>query len=249
MRYVVYDIEVKKAVPPRPGALTPRVAGVDYCKGWGDHANMGVACVGVFESWTGRFRAFFEDNKEAFLVSLATADVAVGFNNIKFDDKVLLASKWWEPESLCAKIPRYDILRELWIAKGLNPEGFSKAHGGVGLDACARANGGQGKTGHGATAPIDYQQGRWGKLIDYCLMDVRLTQMLFEQIVREGYLCDPSTPGTWRALADPRTRVGQFGDGGDGPSLPDSKPVKIREMPKLKDGVRLDDPLDLGGGV
>ena len=53
----------------------------------------------------------------------------------------------------------YDILREAWIALGLDPDTFDfKTHGNLGLDAFCRANLGMAKTGHGGDAPVWWQQ-------------------------------------------------------------------------------------------
>ena len=84
----------------------------------------------------------------------------------------------------------YDLLRELWISAGLSPTFEGKEHGGFGLDATAKANFNLGKTGHGAIAPILWQRGEIGAVIDYCMEDVRLTVKLMD-MVYQGWLVDP----------------------------------------------------------
>lgn len=184
MDALIYDIEIKKAVPMKG---EEPIEGVEYCKGWGDKANMGVSCVGAIEYPSMRPRMFFEDNKEAFAEARREANIIVTFNGIKFDDPVLAANGWID---LDEPTQHYDILAEMWSAKGLNPKDFSKAHEGHGLDATAKANGLGTKTGHGAKAPIDWQEGRYGALTDYCLNDVFLTAALYGRCL-DGMLIEP----------------------------------------------------------
>ena len=66
-------------------------------------------------------------------------------------------------------------------------------HAGYGLDALAIANGLTGKTGHGADAPVDWQLGRYGSVIDYCLEDVRITAKLIHKVIMGDPLTSPKT--------------------------------------------------------
>ena len=49
---LVYDIETTKAVPDR----APNVAGIEYCGGWEDHANMGISVICAYDYTTDRYR-------------------------------------------------------------------------------------------------------------------------------------------------------------------------------------------------
>ena len=196
MRVLVYDIEIVKAVPRRG---EPPVEGVEYCEGWHDHANMGVSCIGAMcwnpsEDWppVPRPRVFLPDNLAEFQDE-ASASYVVGFNSKRFDDEVLRAA------GLRVRTD-YDVLEEVWRAEGLDPDAFAGAtHGGFGLDAMARAQGFGGKTGHGALAPVDWQQGRPGRVVDYCLADVWLTwRLLFRILQNEGDLQHPKRIGRLR---------------------------------------------------
>ena len=189
MKALVYDIEIEKAVPVKHEAQEP---GVEYCDGWSDHAGMGVATVAALQTWDMRPRMFYADNREAFLEARDQAELLVSFNGIRFDEPVLAASGWLpEDYPRYSREHHYDILRELWIAKGFDPDRFEESHRGHGLDACARKNGLGAKTGHGGTAPIDFQRGRHGTLCDYNLADVWLTWRLFDRILRNGFILDP----------------------------------------------------------
>jgi hypothetical protein len=90
------------------------------------------------------------------------------------------------PTALC-----YDTLAELWVAAGLGRTFAGAKHGGFSLDRAAEVNFGKHKTGNGAFAPVDWQRGNIGTVIDYCLEDVRLTRLLFERMSRDGFAIDP----------------------------------------------------------
>jgi len=86
---LIYDIEIKRAiaingVPERPG--------IDYCFGWDDVEGMGISCVCAYDYWQDRYRVFMEDNLAEFNALAVMRVPLVGFNNIKFDNAVLMAN-------------------------------------------------------------------------------------------------------------------------------------------------------------
>lgn len=195
MNYLIYDLEIKKAIPPRDGAL---IEGIEYCAGWSDHANMGIAVLCAYSSWDDRYRVFCDDNFDEFFTLCNQAEALVGFNNKAFDDQVILktypgeqAGTTGDSLSQWASLPRYDLLVETWLASGLGPTFQYPTHAGYGLDAICLTNFNEGKTGNGALAPVDWQQGRIGKVIDYCLSDVRLTKKLFEHVLNDKPIKSP----------------------------------------------------------
>jgi len=183
----IYDIEIKKAVPPKNNQLRHDV---EYCKGWKDTANMGVACIAVYSYWDDRYRIFADDNMAEFMALCKSGKgPAVGFNNIAFDNAVLR-------DDGIIDIPAeqsYDLLRQIWLAAGLGPFFEYPTHAGYGLDAVCHKNFGTGKTGYGGDAPIDYQKCRFGTLHDYCLTDVALTKKLLDKVLRDGTIVCPKT--------------------------------------------------------
>ena len=197
---IVYDIEILKAVPPRNGQ---REIGVEYCEGWEDHAHMGISTICVYDYETCRYRVFCHDNFQEFqaLVHEHQRRGIVSFNGVQFDDKVC----WHNGLKVEST---YDILRELWVSAGLPPTFQGASHKGFGLDACAKVNFGLGKTGYGGDAPAQWQQGQIGKVVDYCLEDVRLTKLLLDKIENDHVLLDPRQndqttlampkPSSWR---------------------------------------------------
>ena len=181
---IVYDIEIVKAIPNKDGS---RVEGVEYCEGWKDHANMGVSVICAYDYETDRYRVFCRDNWSAFADLAAKSKPLVGFNSLAFDDQVVRHADLL----VCTE---YDLLVELWKAAGLGGAFEYPSHIGFGLDAAAKANGVGQKTGYGGTAPVYWQQGKIGDVIDYCLEDVRLTKRLLDKVLRSGTLADPRFP-------------------------------------------------------
>lgn len=192
MNTIIYDIEIDRAIPQR-GQLP--VPGIRYCEGWHDHAGMGVAVAGVYDYAEGRYRVFCRDNWAEFEALWNSSGLVVGFNQIGFDNKVLDAMTPVAERRISTR-PQYDILQELWAAHGLSRTFSPRTHGGFGLDPTAKVNFGGEKTGDGAQAPINWQQGRIASVIDYCLEDVRLTKLLFDRILATGRLLSPKHGGS-----------------------------------------------------
>lgn len=188
MNIIVYDIEIAKAIQ---GRNEKKIKGIEYCGGWRDFENMGIACLCAYQYDQKRYRVFMEDNMTEFLEMANYSDMVVGFNSHNFDNQLILAEFGFD---LTDKT--FDILREIWKAEGLDADIFNMStHGGYGLDDMCRANFNTQKTGHGRLAPIDFQQGKYGSVIDYCLQDVALTKSLMDKILKKGFLTSPKTPG------------------------------------------------------
>lgn len=194
----VYDLEIVKGIV---GKGEQPVPGIEYCAGWHDHANMGISVLGAYDYLEERYRVFCKDNMEEFLKLSTERKYLVTFNGLSFDNKVIAASipnvKFIPSEN------DYDILVELWAAAGLGPKFAYPTHTGFGLDAVCLANFGTRKTGHGAKAPVDWQRGNIGDVIDYCLNDVALTKRAFDAILANGGLRDPRSPDRFLAMRKP----------------------------------------------
>ena len=183
---LIYDLEIANAIPDRNGA---REDGISYCQGWDDHAGMGIATIAVFDYVRERPRIFCRDNLAEFAALISKQECVVGYNNLRFDNKVLEAAGLPAiPAEKC-----YDLLVEIWRGVGLGPDFRPETHGGYSLDAMCRVNFRAVKTGSGALAPINFQRGNLGAVIDYCLADVYLTKRLLDRVIRCGLLIDPKT--------------------------------------------------------
>ncbi|MGH9767206.1 MAG: hypothetical protein ACREAB_07205 [Blastocatellia bacterium] len=175
----------KKAIPDRGGFLSD----IEYCAGWDDHANMGVACLCAYDFANELPLVYRGDNLHTFYGPISRAEYLIGFNNARFDNRVLEANGIKVPDS-----KTIDLLAEIWKACGLDPDNFEPAtHGGYGLDAVCAANFGAGKTGNGAIAPVEWQRGQIGKVVSYCLSDVQLTFRLWRKMANVGEIINPKT--------------------------------------------------------
>lgn len=178
--YVIYDCEIIKCIPTKEA----RFDDYEYCDGWHDHANMGISVIGYYQSHVDSYHAIVSSDLHNFPVVVAGCKI-VGFNSRSFDDRLMAAN------NMPVKTD-YDLLEEVRIAAGFAahyssvPKGYSYS-----LDAIARANG-MAKTGSGALAPQLWQQGKHQEVIDYCLMDVKITKTLLD-LGMAGKLIDPNT--------------------------------------------------------
>lgn len=180
---IIYDIEIKKKILNKG---EKPINGIEYCGGWHDHEGMGISCICCYDYMEDRYRTFMEDNMQDFALLVKSRDTIIGFNNIGFDNKILAHQGQEPPEQVLKYLNErsYDILAEILNAGG----------GWCGLDAMVKANGlGVGKTGNGAMAPVWYQVGRIGKLVDYCMADVWLTKKLLDLIIKGEPLISSKT--------------------------------------------------------
>lgn len=185
---VVFDAEIKKRIE-------------DCSRGWNSHDEMGISVLVIFDYRTMRYRVFDDRNSEEAISLLWNADKAVGFNTVNFDWKLIRATYPamildGQPEPITHRFKGFgrrsqdfDILREIWLSLGLNPNIFKpETHGGYKLDDVAFETIGMRKSGDGAKAPVLYQEGRFAELVDYCIEDVRIERTLFEFAARYGYV-------------------------------------------------------------
>lgn len=187
---IIIDVEIKRAILGRNETPTP---GIEYCGGWRAFDAMGIACVCTYDINTHLSRVFLEEDL-AELANYLYGKSTAGFNTRRFDLPLLGQHAVYVGDEAVTMGPdspptwthtHYDILEEIWLALGLNPDKFNpRTHGGWGLDAVCKATLGIAKTGHGALAPVWWQQGKTGKVIDYCLNDVWMEGQLLLHIAK-----------------------------------------------------------------
>lgn len=186
MNLVIYDTEIRNGVATKDNQAQP---GYRYAKGWHDFEGMGLSVICAYDILEARYRVFLEDNLSDFMDLIEQRDGVLGFNNYRFDDKLLAANNMAIPRE-----KTFDLADAIWheagIPQGEHPRGLS-------LNACCTAHGLPQKSGNGADAPQDFQDGRIGRVIDYCLNDVRCTLHLYRYIERTGGLIDPRDGTSW----------------------------------------------------
>jgi len=171
---VLYDCEIVKAIPSK---YKKTIDDIEYCDGWTDFEGMGISVIAAYDYGQDIYHTFCKDNLAEFQKLIDGRDVA-GFNSNKFDDKLCMAHG--------VEIVSKDIM--LFVMKVLGAKSFK----GLSLGACCKANGvSSGKTGDGAMAPVDWQRGNYGKVIDYCINDVWMLKQLYDTINKNDYIYDP----------------------------------------------------------
>jgi len=162
---VVYDLEIKR---PIEGEVT-----------WDRHDLMGISVGVAYDYLTSEFRVFMDDNLASLGALLKRASIVSGFNIISFDNRLLNATL---KTDLHLDEKSYDLLVESRKAAGWTPEKpFPKS---MRLDDHLRHTFGEAyvKTANGAEAPLMWQNQELGRLISYCIDDVKRECMLFEHV-------------------------------------------------------------------
>jgi hypothetical protein len=174
VKWVVYDAEIVNGILGKGAGEIP-VPGIQYCAGWTDYLGMGISVIAAYV-WGEGYRIFLADNLEEFKVLAEAPDtLCIGFNNRAFDDRLLAAHGIHVPERRS-----WDLLRAVRVARGGSADYLK---GGPNLDKLCKANFLPGKSGDGAHAPVLWQQGYRGRVINYCLNDTLKTKKLIELVV------------------------------------------------------------------
>lgn len=205
---IVYDVEIAKEVESVPGK-------------WDNPEGMGFASAVAYDYNQDQYFFFLHEGGKKRLLDLLQGKIAVTFNGVKFDSRVILGNtrsahpfRIWDGykthETGLMQIQQgnagiedhwrdYDILLK-YIQSRFEYQNVKQAEerlgdktihdGSFGLDGLAEGTFGLHKTGHGAKAPILYQQEKYSELLEYNLHDVRLTKKLFDFIQQYGFIID-----------------------------------------------------------
>ncbi len=160
LHYGVFDIETQRSA--------------QEVGGWHRADLMGISCVVLYDSKEDKFFEFTEKQVPEFLEHLLQIDLVVGFNNKRFDNRVLLGYTDFDLSTL----PTLDILEEVHKHLGYR----------LSLDNLAQITLGAQKSADGMQALTWWKQGKIRKIIDYCIKDVEITRDLFLFGKYNGYL-------------------------------------------------------------
>lgn len=175
---VVFDTEIQKTIDGI--AVT-----------WAEHHKMGLSVACAFDYRDGDYKVYFEKDGKELCERLNDADLVVGFNTKGFDNLLMRTFKGSNNEPFLAPdsiLKNWDILEQSRLATGWTENArFPK---GLRLDDHLLGTFGESfmKTADGADAPKMFQDGHIGKLVTYCLADVRREKTLFEHIVQHGWV-------------------------------------------------------------
>ncbi len=135
---------------------------------------LGLAAAVTYDSSTGEYRSYTENEVEELVEELAGADLVVGFNVKSFDYEVLRAYTDYPLHT----IPTADMLQDVYEELGFR----------LSLDSLAQATLGIGKSANGLQAVRWFRQGELDKVIEYCGRDVEVTRKLYEYGRERGYI-------------------------------------------------------------
>jgi DEAD/DEAH box helicase domain-containing protein len=130
-----------------------------------------ASVIGAYISWTNEYIAFLEDDAKYFCELMKEADLIIGWNHEWFDLPVLQKYSDYDLK----KLPTYDIMNEMEKVIGFKLK----------LDNVSKANLGEQKTDTYEQFKHYYWDEEWFKLIDYCMNDVRLTNLIFLKAMKK----------------------------------------------------------------
>jgi len=159
-RYAVLDLETRRSA--------------QEVGGWHRADLMGVSCVVVYDSGTGDFHDYEQDDVPRLVGELVEFDLVVGFNILRFDYAVLGGLSRFD----FASLPTLDILGSIHQTLGYR----------LSLDHLARETLGAAKSASGTQALTWWKEGRVDDIIAYCRQDVAVTRDLFLFGLRHGHL-------------------------------------------------------------
>jgi len=163
---VVYDLEIKEEIGKN---------GI----GWESYREMGISVGCAFDYRSYKFRVFLDDNISELAARLNEPQtLIVAFNHVQFDNNLLRAHTNLNADSA---LNNYDML--IASRAACKVDKFTK---GFTLDQHLAFMQLPMKTANGAMAPVWWQEGKYGKVIDYCLNDVMVEKQLFDHIWMTG---------------------------------------------------------------
>lgn len=165
---VVFDCEIENVI--------------DSVKiGWKDFHKMGLSVGVIYDYQTGDYSVYLKNDVQDLCDRLNRADLVVAFNQEGFDLPLLAGSG-----GILGEVNNYDMLKYSRFSLGWTPK--DRFPSGLTLDNHLEAIFGKEnmKTMHGSEAPIEWQKGNAGKVITYCIADVRREKSLLEHIYVTG---------------------------------------------------------------
>jgi DEAD/DEAH box helicase domain-containing protein len=176
--HIVLDVESKTPIKELPN-------------GWNSTHLMGVGCAVIYSFKEDKYSIYGDTKGELLDLQnrLLKADRVTTWNGWRCDFPMIWGLQ--TPHTVLQMINTSDdMLRRAWIKLQLNPDIYDpNTHGGLSLDDVSKNTiGSEGKTGSGESAPLWLRAGQWGRTVDYCLNDVKLTRDLCLHVDKTGFL-------------------------------------------------------------
>jgi len=135
---------------------------------------VGISVAVVYDSASDSFSVYREEETAGLIAHLQQLELVVGFNNKRFDNRVLSAYT----DVDLSRLPTLDILEEVHNRLGYR----------LSLERLAEKTLGIRKSGSGLLALQWFKEGQFDKIIEYCRKDVQITRDLLLFGVEKGYL-------------------------------------------------------------
>jgi len=160
LRFAVLDVETRRSAAE--------------VGGWHRARHMGVSVAVAWDSGTGEYHTFGQDELSGLYEVLARVNLVVGFNVRRFDYAVLSGCLEYD----FSRLKTLDMLEHVQGRLGHR----------LSLDHLARATLGVSKSADGLQALEWWKQGRLEEIAAYCRADVRITRDLYLFGRDNGYL-------------------------------------------------------------
>jgi DEAD/DEAH box helicase domain-containing protein len=167
-RYCVFDVETKRSAAE--------------VGGWHRANRMGISVVVLYDSASDNFRTYLEKDMPELIKDLQSFELVIGFNNKRFDNKVLSAYTVFN----LASLPTLDIMEVITNRLGYR----------LSLDRLAEHTLGVKKTANGLMALQWYKEGKMDEIISYCRQDVKITRDIFLYGLENRYLLFQNKAGS-----------------------------------------------------
>jgi len=166
--YAVFDVETRRSAAE--------------VGGWHRADRMGISVAVLYDSVSDSFKTYLEKDIRDLISDLRTFDLVVGFNNKRFDNRVLSA---YTPFNF-ASLPTLDIMEKISERLGYR----------LSLDRLAEHTLGVKKSADGLQALQWFKEGRIDEIIDYCRQDVRITRDIYLFGLKNRYLLFKNKAGS-----------------------------------------------------
>ncbi len=162
------------ALPERFGVFDlETIRSAEEVGGWNRSELMGVSLGVLYDSTQDSYFTYLEHEMEELVKHISELDLVVGFNNKRFDNRVLSA---YTTVNLHA-LPTLDLLEEIHNILGYR----------LSLNRLAEHTLGVQKTGDGLQALQWYKEGRIDLIQHYCKKDVEITKDLLLKGLDQGF--------------------------------------------------------------
>jgi DEAD/DEAH box helicase domain-containing protein len=167
-RYGVFDVETQRSAAE--------------VGGWHRADRMGISVAVLYDSDSDCFKTYLEKDIPDLIRDLQSFDLVVGFNNKRFDNKVLSAYSVFN----LASLPTLDIMEKISNRLGYR----------LSLDSLAEHTLGVKKSANGLQALQWYKEGKIEEIVSYCRQDVKITRDIFLFGLENRYLLFKNKAGS-----------------------------------------------------